>query len=380
MKKIMLWFSLMLSASLFGAQIEYEIFAEVESVRQPDGVTLSFETAPESGKYYILERKTAVGEVEIFSVIEINDRGKVRCRAVAKYILNTDADFLLKAGMSIALVKKSEPFDRDFSNEYFEEKLVYKNKIVTQPDGRPMALIPEGKFILGSNDYAKEEGPQQTKYLGAYYIDVYEVSNSDYKKFADSPNGSAPISWKNGKYNAAEADLPVLVTFREAQAYCKWAGKRLPTEEEWEKAARGATARDYPWGERFESRRANGLPFWPGAEIKRGFNEDATGKKPVMLSVKSLAGEGASPYGIANMCGNAQEWTSSWFTPYKGNKSVDGRYGTQYKVIRGGACFSTAEELRLTRRETGGIPNLAKDNVAGFRCVKEPSPFDRADK
>lgn len=378
MKRLACALTLILFSSLHGADAEYEIFGRIESVRKPDTVTISFEEKPESGKYYILQDRLAMGEADIFSVIEINNRKQISYRAVARYsFYKKDTDFFFRAGLPIALVKKREPFDRDFENKYYEEKLVYKSRITTQPDEREMLLIPAGKFIMGSNDYDSDEGPMQEKYLGDYYMDIYEVSNADFKKFADSPDGIVPLSWKDGRYNETDGKLPVLVTFREAEAYAKWSGKRLPTEEEWEKAARGRDGRIYPWGNRFSRSSANGLPFWAENDVKREFNVTAAYKKPVLLPVTSFAQKGVSPYGIVNMCGNAQEWTSSWFEPYKGNRHRDGRYGTQYKVVRGGACFSTAGDLRITRRELGGIPNLEKDNISGFRCARDPKPFDR---
>ena len=366
---------------------EYEIFAEVESVRKPNTLTLSFHEKPEEIKYYLLESKTIVGTVEILSVITVNNNSKVRYRAVGVFSFFKDNDYLIKAGMTIALLKKNEPFEMDFSGGYYQEKISYKPYIITPIDNREMLLIPEGKFILGSNDYDRDEFPEQEVYLGDFYIDKYEVSNADYKKFAESPLGSAPISWKNGTYDPSSADLPVLVTFNEADAYAKWAGKRLPTEQEWEKSARGGTEflekglpRIYPWGRSFSNSKANGLNFWQQAGLQSDLKEKALDKSPALLSVRSFEKEGASPYSIVNMAGNAQEWTSSWFMPYNDNHYTDGRYGKQYKVVRGGAYFSDASSLRSSRREIGGIPTLDKDNLAGFRCAKDPTSLERIEE
>ena len=298
-----------------------------------------------------------------------------------------DTDYLLRAGITVALVKKSEPFEPDFSHGYYQEEIFYKPYIVTPVDDREMLLVPKGKFIQGSNDYDRDEFPEQEIYLGDFYMDKYEVSNADFKKFAESPSGFVPISWEDGIYDPSWADLPVLVTFFEAEAYAKWAGKRLPTEQEWEKSARGGVEflerglpRIYPWGRSFSSSNANGLNFWLQTGHRSDLKAKAVDKPPALLPVRSFEKEGVSPYGIVNMAGNAQEWTSSWFMPYNDNHYTDGRYGKQYKVVRGGACFSNAVSLRSSRREIGGIPALDKDNLAGFRCAKDPTALERIEK
>ena len=367
--------------------VEYEIFAQVESVRKPNTLTLSFQKKPEEGKYYLLESETAVGTVEILSVMTVENNKKTSYRAVAVFSFFKDTDYLIRAGMTVVLIKKSEPFEPDFSEGYYQEEILYKPYIVTPVDDREMLLVSKGKFIQGSNDYDRDEFPEQEVYLGDFYMDKYEVSNADYKKFAESPSGFAPISWKDGEYDPSLADLPVLVTFNEAEAYARWAGKRLPTEQEWEKSARGGVEflekglpRIYPWGRSFSSNNANGLNFWLQTALRSDLKAKAVDKPPAMLPIRSFEKEGVSPYGIVNMAGNAQEWTSDWFMPYNDNHYTDGRYGKQYKVIRGGAYFNDAASLRSSRREIGGIPTLDEDNLAGFRCVKDPTALERIEK
>jgi formylglycine-generating enzyme required for sulfatase activity len=164
-----------------------------------------------------------------------------------------------------------------------------------------MLLVPAGEFLMGSRDADSQaesnEKPQRTLSLPAFYIDQFEVTNIQYKRFVDDTGYPAPPSWKDGNY-ADEADFyPVVeVTWWDATAYARWAGKRLPTEAEWEKAARGTDGRRYPWGNHYNSHLAN------------------TGRYFVPANANI---EAASPCGAVNMAGNAAEWTASVFEPYQ---------------------------------------------------------------
>jgi len=164
-----------------------------------------------------------------------------------------------------------------------------------------MLLVPAGEFLMGSTDAdhqaASNEKPQRTLSLPAFFIDQFEVTNIQYKRFVDDTGYPAPPSWKEGNY-ADDADFyPVVeVTWWDAMAYARWAGKRLPTEAEWEKAARGADGRRYPWGNDYNSHFAN------------------TGRYFVPANANM---EGASPCGAVNMAGNVAEWTASVFAPYQ---------------------------------------------------------------
>ena len=129
----------------------------------------------------------------------------------------------------------------------------------SDPSTKGMVYIPAGEFIMGNNGgFPEDEKPQHTVYLDAYYIDKHEVTNKQYKKFVRSTGHRLPFHWIDGNYPPEQGDYPVVgVSFQDAQAYAKWAGKRLPTEAEWEKAARGTDGRIWPWGDEWHFRCAN---------------------------------------------------------------------------------------------------------------------------
>ena len=135
--------------------------------------------------------------------------------------------------------------------------------IESVPVPKDMAVVPAGEFIMGNNndyhDNDDDEKPQHIVNLPAFYIDKYLVTNAQYKKFVEATNHKPPIFWdKSGNYQQEKSNHPVVgVTYPDAKDYCAWAGKRLPTEEEWEKASRGTDARRWPWGNVFEDTKAN---------------------------------------------------------------------------------------------------------------------------
>ncbi len=369
------------------ASREYEISAEIESRRKGNLITLLFTGVPDKINYLIIDKKKVIGEIDLMSITRISLPGK-KYRGVATYRLFRESDeMLIRSGSKIGLLKKTKKYVRDFSDPPFIEKRKFNKRIISIIDEREMVLIPGGKFFFGSDRGDADESPEQKVYLDAYYIDRYEVSNREYMKFIRDTNSRTPASWVNGNYTPGSGDLPVLVTYYEALAYARWCAKRLPSEFEWEKAARGDGGADaddtrsikliYPWGRKFNPERANSLEFWSQKKTGRGIKEEYSIAGVRYLSVYSFEKRGESPYSVLNMSGNAMEWTSSWYMPYEGNNHLNSRYGTQYKVLRGGAWFSNKQRVRVTSREIGGIPNLYSDSMAGFRCVKEPTSLDR---
>jgi len=233
-----------------------------------------------------------------------------------------------------------------------------------------MARIPAGEFTMGSDDRMPDEGPQHKVTLESYWIDLYEVTNAQYKKFIDATNRRSPAHFRNRTYPSGKADHPVTeVTWYDADAYCAWAGKRLPTDQEWEKAARGTDGRMFPWGNEFDTDKANTPQRW--AKLKEEGDTMPVGSFP----------DGVSPYGLYDMSGNVWEWTSSWYKAYPGNTHPSENYGEEYKTLKGGSwwdcsfykcgisapVFNRAFFIRGTHNKS-----------FGFRCAKDAAPDDKS--
>ncbi|HEC19756.1 MAG TPA: formylglycine-generating enzyme family protein [Gammaproteobacteria bacterium] len=226
-----------------------------------------------------------------------------------------------------------------------------------------MVLIPAGEFIMGSDSRLPDEGPQHRVTLPAFYIDKYEVTNLQYKKFNDATHGRSPRHWRNRTFPPGKADHPVVyVTWDNANDYCHWAGKRLPTDAEWEKAARGTDGRMFPWGDEFDTAKANTPVRWQ--EI--GQFGDTT---PV-----GAFGEGKSPYGVYDMSGNVWEWTASWYKAYPGNKTPSESYGERYKTLKGGSWFDCSFYkcgISAPVFNRSFFAKKVKNDSFGFRCAKD---------
>jgi len=217
-----------------------------------------------------------------------------------------------------------------------------------------MVYIPAGEFIFGTNEGFNYEFPQQRIYLDGFYIDKYEVTNQQYKNFVDATGHPAPLYWKNNTYPKGKDNFPVTnVSYYDALSYSKWAGKRLPTEQEWEKASRYIDGRIYPWGNDWKSNCANIKPIIGFGKLKR------VGSFP----------EGVSKYGCFDMSGNVWEWTQSYFEPYFGNSISNENYGKKYRVIRGGSYRQAESVCQCYRRDFLDPDDSSRPDV-GFRCAK----------
>jgi formylglycine-generating enzyme required for sulfatase activity len=264
---------------------------------------------------------------------------------------------LLLAHFVVASCKKAEPTDID-----------------------GMVVVPAGGFRMGSRgsverhgmdegdgsvgiDIGVDELPMHAVNLPGYYIDRHEVTNREYERFIEAtghrlPDNTAhpndPFIWKGGTYPEDLGDYPVaLVSHEDAATYCAWAGKRLPTEEEWEKACRGSESRRWPWGDAFDVSNANMREL----DLKRS--------SPVGGFPKDV-----SPYGAYDMAGNVREWTSSWYGAYPGSTLVREMFGEKYRVIRGGSWLHLSNPESRCASRGAALPE-ARHRSLGFRCAKD---------
>jgi len=226
-----------------------------------------------------------------------------------------------------------------------------------------MAAIPAGSFTLGYDKGMDDEKPPHPVDLPEYWMDITEVTNAQFAAFAqatgyqtEAEKSNASRIWR-AEYTAGKDDHPVVrVSWNDAIAYCQWAGKRLPTEAEWEKAARGPEGFVYPWGNTYDPAKANGRDS--------GLRTTApVGNYP----------QGVNPYGLYDMAGNVREWTADpGYLPYPGNNVSSPYYGNSLRVLRGGGWFDAAADLRTTRRNPTS-PSAANWDI-GFRCVSDKAP------
>ncbi|MEW5940842.1 MAG: SUMF1/EgtB/PvdO family nonheme iron enzyme [Chloroflexota bacterium] len=236
--------------------------------------------------------------------------------------------------------------------------------IWTRPaDGMTMMFVPEGSFEMGSDNGDSDEKPVHTVYLDSYWMDMTEVTNAMYALCVsdgdcDPPQNTSSYTHSSYYGNSQYDDYPVIyVDWNQADAYCQWAGAGLPTEAEWEKAARGTDGRTYPWGEGIDCNKAN-------------YNGSCVGDTSAVGSYES----GKSPYGIYDLAGNVWEWVADWYDSsyYSSSPSSNplGPSSGQYRALRGGTWSINDDNVRSAGRNRVNPTNAY--SVVGFRCSRSP--------
>ncbi len=237
-------------------------------------------------------------------------------------------------------------------------------------DGMTLVCVPDGDFLMGAIETdiqaQPDEKPQRKIYLDAFWMDRTEVTNAMFAKCTSAgachPRTHSPYLWGvasrtrdsyfgNPIYDAYPV---IMLDANEAETYCRWVGRRLPSEAEWEKTARRTDGRTYPWGEGLDCQKAN----YAGCVND---TSETTAHPP-----------GASPYGALDLLGNVWEWTADWYAPnaYESTvtKNPTGPTTGEFRVMRGGAWGSFVEALRITNR-ANGKPEHDVDGEVGFRCA-----------
>lgn len=225
-------------------------------------------------------------------------------------------------------------------------------------DGAPAALVPAGKFTMGDD----ENSPRRQLFIDAFYMDRFETTTGRYARYLESTGSDRVPDFWDQRAGKDSEDMPVIgVSWNEANAYCRWAGRRLPTEAEWEKAARGTDERSFPWGDAS-----------PTIDHSNHLNTSPDPYDGALSPVGSHAA-GKSPYGVDDLAGNASEWVADWYSesftsddvynprgPAEGNK----------KTIRGGGRYDSGQRLSATARWFAS-PDTRSDDI-GFRCASDP--------
>jgi formylglycine-generating enzyme required for sulfatase activity len=219
-----------------------------------------------------------------------------------------------------------------------------------------MVEIPAGPFTMGTDSGEPNEAPAHEVDLPAFMMDKFEVSNADFAVFAEDTGyetyaeKQGSTAWRMAYGEGKDSHPVVYVTFEDAMAYCTWAGRRLPTEVEWEKAARGPEGFVFPWGNEWDAAQAN---------VKES-------------GLRGTATVGSYPpngYGLCDTAGNVWEWVDSPYEAYPGSDYQDSKYSPDLRGIRGGGWFDDEGQVRAANRNAGD-PTVTTHDDIGFRCAR----------
>lgn len=353
----------LIEQSLSGQIKREDVIADLEAVEAEPSIhetkpadtsapPISIETPPAASleEQFLKTNPEMFAGIEPFKepdvVVASEPRRKHQWLATAAMILVPIAFFV--SGIAVGLR----------GNEYISAQLPEADDVppVLSEPARPiapagMAYVPGGDFLMGSDVGDTISRPPHFVTVAPFFMDVTEVTNQQYAEFLNATGQVAPPSWKDGVYPEAEANFPVTgITWYEAAEYAAWKGKRLPTEAEWEFAARGPEGRTYPWGDDWDPALANA-----GGQEK--------GLRPVGQG-------GASPFGVYDMSGNAWEWTSSDARSYPGGKEFPWSR-LRLKIIRGGNWQSDPRSATTYFRGFYGAAGEREYSGTSFRCVKD---------
>jgi formylglycine-generating enzyme required for sulfatase activity len=238
----------------------------------------------------------------------------------------------------------------------------FKKETEAKGDEAPMTIVSAGDFWMGVDGMQglDDERPRHKVWLEAYSMDVYEVTTRRYAKFLSATGRALPLLWDSVSLNL-HGDRPVIgVDWEDAGTYCRWTGKRLPTEAEWEKAARGTDERRYPWGNQM-----------PSADLANYALGSRFSYSQALMPVGRYE-KGKSPYGLYDLAGNVWEWVQDW---YGGNyyevspeRNPTGPEKGQFKVLRGGSWSELPKYLLTYGRFK--LPPNTRNSYTGFRCAK----------
>lgn len=241
-----------------------------------------------------------------------------------------------------------------------EESAPSESAANEEPVPEEMVTIPAGPFVRGTMSGGFDEQPQRTIYLDTFSIDRYEVTNHQYQQFVAATGhrkAAPPSRYAKSMGKMRSPNQPVVyVSWDDAVAYCRWKGKRLPTEAEWEKAMRGTDGRLWPWGNQEKPNGANWGRVQDGHDVSARVGTFPTDQ---------------SPYGVMDGAGNVMEWVADWYQEayYKDSPDKDPpspEFGI-FRVMRGGGYTTTGGDLRITSRSKM-VPDF-RDETIGFRCA-----------
>ena len=241
-----------------------------------------------------------------------------------------------------------------------EESAPSESAANEEPVPEEMVTIPAGPFVRGTMSGGFDEQPQRTIYLDTFSIDRYEVTNHQYQQFVAATGhrkAAPPSRYAKSMGKMRSPNQPVVyVSWDDAVAYCRWKGKRLPTEAEWEKAMRGTDGRLWPWGNQEKPNGANWGRVQDGHDVSARVGTFPTDH---------------SPYGVMDGAGNVMEWVADWYQEayYKDSPDKDPpspEFGI-FRVMRGGGYTTTGGDLRITSRSRM-VPDF-RDETIGFRCA-----------